>query len=146
MVSSWPETYALKIQLAQILINFSNDYIFCVLKYYLLICFRMIPIGHISKFQIDLSFHTHLGRQKSTRFIRLLDLVNGIFIHRVKFSGNKLCSKTENYKNFYVLVINSLFTVKNKSSKAWSKCKHIKYLFSFHQGTGLCSYGHKPSY
>lgn len=57
--------------------------------------------------------------------------MNGIFIHIVKFPGNKLYSKTENYKNFYVLVINSLFTVKNKSSKAWSKCKQVKYLFSF---------------
>ena len=130
MISSWPETYVLKIQLAQILINISNGYILCVLNYYLLICFKMIPIGHISKFQIY-PFHTHLGRQKSTRFIRLLYVVSGIFIHIVKFSGNKLCSKTENYKNFYVLVINSLFTVKKKSSKALSKSKHIKYLFSF---------------
>lgn len=121
---------AMEIQSAQILINF-NDYILCVSYYYLLIQFRIILIGHTSlHFRFISPFI--LVKQKSTRFIRLLDFVNGIFIYIVKLSGNSfLCSKTENYQEFLCLVINPLFTVRTTPSKAWSKCKHVKYLLSF---------------
>lgn len=102
---------------------------------------QIIPIGHTSKFWIYLSFHTHLGRQKSTRFIRLLDFVNAMFIYTVKFSGNKLSSsKTENSQIFSCFINKFYIYSKNKSFKSLIQMQtHKMYHFFFNKGM-VCLY------